>query len=839
MQLAAVFDIEMTFNYLSNPTEMFQKLFLSAALLALGLSAATAQKISGKALLPDGKPAEFATIMLMNAADSTLAKGAVAELDGAYELPNPKAGEYYLHVSLISYDKYFSPVFNYNGGDLTLDPVKLGIQATELSTVTVAAKKPLIEVKADRTIFNVEASITAAGSNGLELLRKTPGVVIDNNENIQLRGKNGVEVYLDGKRSYMSPQELANLLKGMNASDIEAIEVITNPSAKFDASGNAGIVNIRLKKNKNFGTNGSVNLSGAYGEGPKANASLNLNHRNKAVNIFGNASGGYDEWYNSMNLYRIQNDKVFDQRQKQVSEGSPFNAKVGADLSVGTKHTFGVLANLNTNFMNRSWDSNSRTLISPAATPSSIDSILIASNLITGNNTNANFNFNYRFLDTLGNEFTFDADRGFFRSTNESFQPNFYKNADESEMLSMRAFATNTPTNIDIWTMKGDYERKLGKQKATTLGVGFKIANVKTDNTFDFFNVVDDQNVRDIEQSNHFTYTEQVNAGYVNFFTPLSAKWSLQAGLRMENTHSIGDLERDPSIPAKPEDYVERDYIDWFPSAALTYQLHPMHTLNVTYSRRIDRPSYQDLNPFEWRLDELTFRKGSPFLKPQYADSYELKYTAMQMATVSVNYSRTTDLITDIVEFDASQPNRSFINYRNLASQDNYAISIASPTPIKKWWNGYVNVTMYKSIYKANFPEYQFEAETPIAWNFYAEQTFSLPKGFTYEISGWFNSASIWGGSWLSEPQGSLDMGIQRSVFKGQGTLKLSVTDILLTAPWRSYSDAIPGLIIRGSGNWESRQIKLNFNYRFGNQNVKGARRRATGLEDESKRVKN
>jgi len=816
-----------------------KRLFLSAILLTTVLSVTMAQKISGTAMLPDGKPAEFAAVMLMNAADSSLAKGAIVELDGSYELLNPAAGSYYLHISLVGYEKYFSPVFTYTSGDLKMDPVKFASQATELKTVNVTAKKPLIEVKADRTIFNVEASITAAGSNGLELLRKTPGIVIDNNENIQLKGKTGVEVYLDGKRSYMSPQELANLLKGLNASDIEAIEVITNPSAKFDASGNAGIVNIRLKKNKNFGTNGSMNLSGAYGEGPKANASVNLNHRNKSVNIFGNAGAGYNESYNTLNLYRIQNDKVFDQKQKQMDEGSPFNAKVGADFFAGSKHTFGVLGNINSNLMDRSWNSTSRTYISPAAMPGIIDSVLIASNVIEGNNTNANFNFNYRFADTLGHEFTFDADRGFFRSTNQSFQPNFYKNGDETEMLSMRAFATDTPSDIDIWTVKGDYEQKLGKQKATTVGVGFKVANVKTDNTFNFFNVLNGQQVRDINQSNHFTYTEQVNAGYVNIYTPLSAKWSIQAGLRMENTHSIGDLERDPGIPAKPEDYVERDYIDWFPSAALTYQLNDKNTFNLTYSRRIDRPSYQDLNPFEWRLDELTFRKGSPFLRPQYADSYEFKYTVMQMATVSVSYARTTDMITDIVEFDMDKPNQSFINYRNLASQDNYAISMSSPTPIKKWWNGYVNVTMYKSIYVADFPEYQFEAETPIAWNFYAEQTFSLPKGFTYEISGWFNSASIWGGSWLSEPQGSLDMGIQRKVLNGQGNLKLSISDILLTAPWRSYSDAIPGLVIKGSGAWESRQVRLNFNYRFGNQQVKGARRRSTGLEDESKRVKN
>jgi outer membrane receptor protein involved in Fe transport len=308
--------------------------------------------------------------------------------------------------------------------------------------------------------------------------------------------------------------------------------------------------------------------------------------------------------------------------------------------------------------------------------------------------------------------------------------------------------------------------------------------------------------------------------------------------LRAENTHSIGDLTRDPSLPTKTEDYVDRNYLNFFPSAALTYNMSEKHGLNFTYSRRIDRPNYEDLNPFEWRLDELTFRKGSPFLRPQYTNNYEAKYVFMGFASLGASYSKTTDLISDLVEYDKNVPNKSFINYRNLASQESYGLTLSTPTPIKKWWNGFLNLTMSKQIYVANFPEYQFKAQTPIAWNLYAEQTFSLPKGFVYEISGWYNSASIWGGSWLSKAQGSLDMGVQKKILKNQGTLKLNVTDIFFTAPWRATGNAIPGLSIKGGGAWESRQVKLNFNYRFGKNTVKGARNRKTGLEEEKGRIK-
>lgn len=816
---------------------MTKRSLLQVFLFILLSHAAIAQKIAGKILLPDGKPAEYAAVLLLNQKDSTLYKGAVTDDMGAFEIPNLINGNYLINVSYVGYNKYYSQPITFSGSDMNIANIQLSETTNELSALSVVARKPLIEVQADKTVLNVEASLTSAGSNGLDLLRKAPGIVIDNNENIQLRGKNGVLVYLDGKRSYLSPSELANLLKSLNAADIEAIEIITNPSAKYDAAGNAGIVNIRLKKNKNLGTNGSINLSAGYGVGPKSNLSATLNHRNKKINVYGSAGVGKNEWHNQMNLYREQDAKFFDQHQKQVNYNTPLNGKFGIDYFANSKHTIGFLANANTNIGKTRWESNSTTNIG-ALNSNVVDSVLLATNNITGHFVNANFNANYRFADTSGHEFTFDIDKGLYRVDNSSFQPNAYTSADQSVTFRSRTFANETPSNIDIFTVKADYEHKIGKQ-GLSISTGLKYADVVTDNTFNFFNVVNNVNERDANQSNHFTYTERVSAAYINTVVPFGKKISLQAGLRGEHTHSIGDLDRDPGIPAKAEDYVKRDYLNFFPSAALTYNLSQKHALNFTYSRRIDRPSYQDLNPFEWRLDELSFRKGSPFLKPQYTDNYEAKYVFMGFASLGFSYSKTTDLISDIVERDPAIPNKSFINYRNLASQDNYALTLSTPTPIKKWWNGFLNVSMFKSIYVAKFPEYSFTAKTPIAWNVYAEQTFTLPKGFVYEVSGWFNSASIWGGSWLAKPQGSLDMGVQKKILKDKATLKLSVTDIFFTAPWRSTSDAIPGLKIRGSGQWESRQIKMNFNYRFGNANVKGSRSRKTGLEAEKNRIKN
>lgn len=796
-----------------------------------------AQSIKGLVKDKASHAIEFATIVLHNAKDSTFVKGEITDSNGSFEINGVPQGQYYIDCSYIGFDNYSSSIFTYNGDNKDLGLLTMSEATEMINEVTVKARKPLIEIKADKTILNTDASITAAGSNGLELLRKAPGVTVDNNENIQLKGKNGVRIYIDGKPSYLNDKELANLLKSLNASDIESIEIITNPSAKYDAQGNAGIINLKLRKNKNYGTNGNINASAGYGKYHKAYAGINLNNRNKKVNTFGSLGIGNNENWNRLDLYRDQDGRVFDQQQTQVNGYNPLNGKIGMDYYANDKHTFGVLANVNTQYMDNVWESNSKTFISNSLNRERIDSTLIASNRIVSNAINANANINYRYADTLGNELTIDLDKGYYNNMSTSMQPNMYVSGVNGKITTERSFANETPSNIDINTAKLDYTREL-KSKGMSIGIGGKYANVKSDNTFLFFNVIDGQNVKDNEQSNKFIYTENVAAAYVNVNGRMGSKFNYQLGLRMENTQSIGDLRRESGIATKPDDYIKRSYTNYFPSGAITYTANDKNAFNLTYSKRIERPSYQDLNPFEWRLDELTFRKGNPRLTPQYSDNIEFGYTAHQMANVSLSYSKAVDVVTDIVERDLDNPGRSYINYRNLASQENYAMTISSPLPLKSWWNGYVSATLYKSYYKARFPEYTFDVATPIATNVYMEHAFTLPKDYTFQISGWFNSASIWGGSWLSRPQGSLDLGVKKNLFNGKGNIKISVTDILHTAPWSSSSDAIPGLKIRGSGAWESQQVTINFSYRFGSNEVKGARDRKTGLESEKGRIK-
>ncbi len=806
----------------------------------LSATAANAQKISGLVHEPSGEPAGYATVTLHKIADSTLVTGAFTGEDGSYEMPGIVAGKYFLKANLMGTGEASSEAFDFDGSSQTLEPLRLVAAANQLAEVSVVARRPPVEVRADKTVLNVEGTINSTGLNALELLRKAPGVTVDNNENVNVRGKNSVKVMIDGRDVPLDGKELAALLKGTQAADIANIEIISNPSAKYDAAGNAGIINIRLKKNKALGTNGNFGLEAIQGETFKTGGNISLNHRGKKFNVFGNANGHYGDWHNTQNFYREQllgntradgmpgeDWRVFDQKNKEYSENRYMGLRTGADWFINSKHTVGVLLNGSAN--PGDWYSASAAKISDLHSVNRVDSLLVANNKMENDRKDLNVNLNYRFADTSGHSLNIDLDRGAYRIRGASFQPNYYRNADNSETIREAIYRNNTPTDIDIMTARADYEQRLWKG---TFGVGIKISDIKTANTFDFFRVVDNIPVKSEEQSNSVDYTERTNAAYLNYNRAFGKKLNVQAGLRVENTDYEG---------VGKDSIFTNNYTELFPSAAITYTFTPKMGLNVTYSRRIDRPSYQDLNPFENKLDELTYQKGNPMLRPQFTNSFEVSPTYGGYPVMTLGYSHTKDVFTQILKRDVRDPRATFMTQENLADQKNYTLSINAPTPIAKWWDGFVSLTGLRSHFRADFST----PETPnfvldqsfYTFNGYAEQNFKLPLGFGLQISGWYNSRSFWG-TLRSAAQGAMDVGLNKKVLKEKGELRLRVGDVLGTAGWKGENLFTPGLHMIAQGNWESQTVTLNFSYRFGSSEVKAARQRKTGLEDEKKRVK-
>jgi iron complex outermembrane receptor protein len=804
-------------------------LLLAAILCSLcSFAGQTLTSIKGKVKDDNGKALSAATVSLLKIEDSSLVKTEVTDANGAFEFASIAEGNYFIETSSVGYQLKQSAVITVAGEkQMQLPDIQLVASASELSGVTVKAKKPMVEIKADKTVFNVEQSINATGSNALELLSKSPGVQVDNNESISMKGKTGVKVYVDGRMMQLDTKSLAAYLKSINSNDIEAIEMIANPSAKYDASGNAGILNIRLKKNKKYGTNGSVNLGYVQGFNPKGNGSVNLNYRDKKINIFGNLGGSMGQYRNTLDLNRTQNDTTFDQQGVNYSKNKSGNLKAGADYFIDSKNTIGVMANVNYNDEN--WTSSSNTAIAYAPTKGYVKS-LIATNSLPGKRTNANFNMNYRYTDTSGREVNFDADYGLFRGDGRSRQPNSYYSP-TGDLLSQFIYQNYMPTDINIYTAKVDVSQKgLGGN----IGYGAKFSYVKTENRSDFFNEYNGKPEMDLARSNSFDYTENVNAAYVNYNRQFNDKWSLQAGLRAEQTNSEGKLIRTDG-QQQADDNVKRHYFNLFPSGALTFTINPKHTLNLTYSRRIDRPTYQDLNPFEYKLDELTYEKGNAFLRPQYSSNVELGHTFMGKVNTSVGYSHVKDYATKIT--DTANVNATFLQQQNLATLQIISANISAPFQLTKWWSGYGNVWYNYQLFNGKIGDNNLKRNYSM-FGVYLQNSFTIgKKGTTAELSGFFNGPSVWGATWKIKPMGSVDIGLQQPLLNKKASIKISVTDVFFTSYWRSDSD-FGGLKLNGQGKQESRTFRLSFTYRFGSNEIKQNRDRKTGLESEKGRIK-
>lgn len=768
----------------------------------------------------------FSTVMLLNAPDSSLVKALVADETGAYSFATLRAGVYRVSVTGVGYEQGYSETITLTDSQaLTMPTFKLAEVSKQLSEVKVSARKPLLEVSPEKTVLNVESSITSAGSSALEVLQKAPGVIVDPSDNLIVQGKNGTRIYINGKLSPLTQGDLAAYLRTLQATDIEAIEIITQPSARYDASGNAGIINIRLRKNKNYGTNGSVTAGFAQGKYyPKFNGSVSLNNRTKNVNVFATYSDRIARDWSFINFYRQQAGMYYDQGSQTTTQSASHNMKAGADFFLSSKSTLGVL--VDGSVRNSESATDGRTPIGMINGPAT--SILIANNRNNGSRGNLNANLNYHYADTSGRTLNIDADYGYFNSSGNNYQPNQYRDPAEQVILQERNYRMKTLTNINLYTLKADYEQRLLGGKLST---GFKLSSVKTGNDFNFFDVLGGRDVLNTSRTNQFTYTEHVNAGYASYDRQMG-KFQWQAGLRLEHTYSQGVLS---SVQPQADGNVTRRYLNLFPSGGLTYNPNANNSYALSFSRRIDRPGYQDLNPFEYKTDELTYQKGNAFLRPQYTNTVQVSHTYKYMLTTSFSVSRTVDFFTDIT--DTTEGNRNFITTRNLARQDVISLSVSYPFSIAKWWSVYANLTAYHSENRADFGQGRIISLNANVLSFYSQHTFTLPNKWNLEVSGYYTSPSIWGGTFLNRRYWGMTVGVEHKVLKDRGSLNLTLSDPFNAQRWRGVSQ-FGGLYMIASGGYESRQIRLNFTYNFGGNQVKGARQRSAGSDDESKRIK-
>jgi iron complex outermembrane receptor protein len=807
------------------------KLFKLLLLQILVIAGANAQTVSGVVKDETGAPVKGATVSLLRAKDSSIAKFGVSNDKGEYQFPNIVAGSYRVNASFTGLQTSFSSLFTLAGADVKMPELQMARLTANLGNVTVTSRKPMIEVKADKMIVNVESTINAIGSDALELLRKSPGVSVDKDDNLGLAGKTGVQVYIDGRPSPLGGQDLANYLKSLQSSQIESIELITNPSARYEAAGNAGIINIKLKKNKSLGMNGSVNGGWSIGTYAKYNAGLSLNYRDKNINLFGNYS--YNTGLNEQNLSlrRTLSDSLFDQKSSILVDQTSHNLKAGMDYYIGKKSILGVM--VNGSFTDPTVQTNSSTPIVYIPT-GAVSRVLVANNRSSGVRNNFNENLNYTFTNTNGNVFTANADHGTYHITGDQLQPNYYFNPTTNALLSSVIYQMMTPSDITINSLKLDWDKNLKQGK---ISFGGKSSFVNTDNDFQRYDVYTTGKVLDRDRSNRFRYKENINAGYVSYMRPFKTVM-VQVGVRVENTNTDGRSTGLKNIGGTYTNFdsgFTRHYTDLFPSASISFTKNPMNQWTISYSRRIDRPGYQDLNPFENKLDEYTSQKGNINLRPQYTNSYSLTNVLKGRLVTTLSYSHVSDLFTMLL--DTADRSKTFITKQNLATQDIVNLSVSYPFQ-KGNYSLFTSVNTNYSHYNANYGTGRVVDLNAFGLNAVLQNSlkFGKTKLWAAEATAFYNAPTVYMGSFEGKSIYSISGGLSKTVLNGKGSIKVSVSDIFNTLKFRgniNFSGQHTALEQQG----ETRQFRINFNYRFGNNGVKATRQRANSTEEESKRV--
>ena len=813
--------------------------------IAAGTFAQSAGKISGN--IKDGgnqKIIDAANISLLKARDSALVKVSITDKDGNFVFENVKDGDYLLMAASIGHTKSYSPIIRITPENsvVTAGVLQLIPANKELKEVVINSKKAFIERKIDRTIVNVDASITNAGNTALEVLEKSPGISVDKDGNISLKGKQGVVIYLDGRPSYLSGPDLANMLRNMTASQLEQIEIMTNPPAKYDAAGNAGVINIKTKKNKLFGYNGSINTGYTQGRYARFNESLNFNYRNKKINLFTNLN--FNRNHRGEELYIVRNFRetttknikaIFDQKSVMENQSYYYNAKVGADYSITKKTTLGVVFN---GYYNPSkWQSNTNTSIYDPQNILTSKTGAYTQNDEKWKNFSANVNFR-TVLDSAGKELTTDLDYIQYKST--SIQPltsSYYDNSGNL-LQTPDVLNGNLPSDIKIYSGKIDYSLPL--KKGAKLEAGIKSSYVKTDNNARYDSLKIGYNVLDSGRSNHFIYDENINAAYVNYSRPISKKWNAQVGFRLENTNANGNSAGYTfnTVTGKfinAEKTFRRSYTQFFPTAYLKYTANAKNQFSINYGRRIERPDYESMNPFIHFLDRYTFELGNPNLSPQFAHNLELSHTYKGFLTTTANYSATTNIIQMVLEQN-ELTNETFIKKANIASAQQVGLEVSANKEITTWWSGNVYANINNNRFKGIVNNESVSLGIT-SFMTQVQQNFKFGKGWAAELSGFYRSKGLEGVIFI-QPIVQVNAGISKQVLKNRGSIKVNFRDIFAGSVFKGYSKY--GTVDANFKNVnDGRSVGINFSYRFNKGKLKAnSGKRSGGASDEQNRVK-
>jgi len=761
-------------------------------------------KVSGYTKDDLGMAVELVNVILLALPDSTEAASTLSDSLGHYQFENVKPGEYVLVAMQLGYERSISKPLSIGDSSEVVFPFVLISEEKDRTEITVTGKRPVVRQDADKMVVSVENMLAASGLSAIDVLKRSPGISVDKDGGITLRGKAGVLIMLDDKPLYMTAEQAGNLLKAIPSDQIKEIEIITTPSAKYDAAGNAGIINIRLKKGAYEGFNGSANVSYGQGRYHKFTAGINSTYKKNKVML----NGGY-QYNNKLELEEDYIDRLY---QSPTSEFSKLNSytyyrapRENHTVTLSGSYQFtdrtSVSLDLIGSYGEYGWDGTGSSYLYKNNGKINNSYLTTDYGSYGESNVNTSLGFSHK-LDTNGTVISGTANYNRYTGvSNKRFEIQNYDSLNVNDGDPF-LYIFRDPSYNNQYSVKTDFAGKAFK--TIKVEAGLKVMITEKSNPA---NITITQGGMPADSSNSFDYKDGIYAGYFTLNRNFGKKWKAQAGLRVEHTEISG-------VQKQLDTSFTRSYTDLFPSGNLTFDATDKMSYTILYSRRIQRPNPWELNPVLAITDPYTSWGGNAYLQPEYTDNIELSQSLFSGYVVTtVNYSYTKQPITWVVVTDTATL-QTLTQPRNLEKRDNMGISLAVNMPITKWWTTSFYALLYKNRFVGDMGSGAIE-QTQTAWNANTTQTFTLSKKTTAEISGFYNSTSLYGLRRVA-PRMQLNLAVQKKIMANKATLKVAVNDVFWTNVW--YTDStIDNINTKTGGWWDNRTVMLSFSYKFGN----------------------
>ena len=795
-------------------TNIMKNLLISSFLLLFSISS-FAQSISGTITDDNNDPVYYATVALYNAADSSYVKAESTDFDGKYTFSKLESGSYYINVNMLGYQDVMQSDINLGNQDLTYD-MNLANDAQLLDAIEIKDKLPLLEQKADKLIVNVEDNITNTSGSLLDVMKKVPGMIVVQ-DRLSMAGAGTPTILLNGKSTqYMDVQAL---LRDMPGDNIKKVEIIHQPGAEFEAAGSGPIINIILKKNSLFGTNGSITAGVGKGELWDYTTGLNLSHYAGRINVTGGLGYSRNAWIEELSLVRrlsTSNEAVngeYVQNNRDAARPHSYRGNVRLDWDATDQHRIGL---------ETKYYSSDNKRVATNVTDVDLfsdqgqDYRLSTDNDIDRSWTYVSVNPYYIFeIDTAGQKLEYDLSLA--RFDRDGLNTLTSMNMATSESQAQRY---TQPGENNIFATSLDYTKPLNEVFEFRTGV--KYSNADLDNDLLSEDLIDNVWINNTSQSNHYLFSEKIYAGYGKL-TWKSGGWSGTAGLRYEKSESVGtSLTIDSTLT--------RDISQLFPSASISKDLGVL-AATVSYSYRIDRPRYSTLNPFVYYLDPFTYEAGNPNIRPELTHSGKFTLSMEGQPFFNIEYRRSNDAIVEVTQQEQNTE-EAFKTDINFDDRTIWSGSMFFPLDFIPGLSGYGGVILTHTDFNSALSDAQFE-RSKLNTTAFLQAEFKLPWDVNAEIGGWYTSGQQ-EGIFRSEHLYGSSFGVSKKFMDNKAKISFGIEDFV-NRFWHASVDYQQDMDI--VSRWQAPVVNMRFSYKFGNQHLKSKSKNSSSASDVLRRA--